>query len=1351
MQEESKFKIKESKEQAGNFFQFTTTRPVAILMVVIGVVVFGWISYKQLPVNLMPDISYPSLTVRTEYTGTAPEEIETTISRPVEQALGVVNNLVSISSISKAGQSDVKLEFTWDTDMNQATADVREKLDQVLLPKEAKRPLILRFDPSLAPILRLGLYGDASLIYLRYLGDEEIKRILETVEGVAAVKVKGGLEEEIRVEPNEQQLTLIGIDIQQIKNRLAQENVNLAGGNLKEGQTEYLVRILNEFKSVDEIGRVVIGNWNGKEIKIMDVAQVKRTFKDREIITRLNGKESVEIEVFKEADANIVTVAQRVKDRVFGSLKQQAFVKKQAEAKKKKPETKKKKIADADKKKKEVKKTGGGRHGGGSDRNRQALLAKEMTNFINHDLPENIELDLLSDQSVFIQNSVDEVKNTAKWGGLLAVIVLFIFLKNWNSTLIVAIAIPISIVATFAPMKIFGVSLNIMSLGGLALGIGMLVDNSIVVLESIARCRQEGDDLIPATVRGVSEVGGAVFASTMTTVAVFFPIVFVEGVAGQIFGNMALTVVFSLFASFGVALFLIPMLSSRESSKFVQGIQSEQMFKNHIFHFSTHEAVDSLLSAENQQSFFSKLLSGLVILLKTGGLVLWKTLKAFGGLLIAVLKQFSIILFVSITPFWGLTKFFINIIKRGTIQFQLIESIAKFSNNPDFWLIKYVQEIWPTFLINKSAPALFEDMRHLKTRFNESAWKGKIAKILFFPVRLLFDLMKFSFQFILELIFRVLHFFFVLVAVFVKGFFIALKLVFSFPVKLLLSAFNWSYGKLEAAYPRILQNALNKPKPVLGGVGALFLFSVFIVGPRLGSELIPEVNQGEFNVEITLPVGTPVEQTDRKIAEIQQYLQNQPGVKRVASISGTDKTANSSSEEGEHTSKLTVTLNRPGDKIVINEAKVSENRSADTQIASVTGMVNSGDTTVNNDITDQKPAESVRYKNAVIVSEEKLVASIRKQMRNYPGIQWKISRPVLFSFKTPVEVEIYGYNLQKLQEISKKLEEDMQSIPGVTDIKSNIQRGNPEVQIVYNRPLLAQFGLNIIEVASIVRNKMRGDVATEFKEQDRRIDILVRLREQDRESIANLRRLIINPGAEKPIPLEAVAEIKVQEGPSEIRRVDQQRTAVVTANITGRSLSEVSEDIFAILQTMEMPNDFTYVLAGQNKEMETSLSSLKLALALAIFLVYIVMASQFESIIHPFIIIFTIPLALIGVILFLFVFNIPLSIVVFLGMIMLAGIVVNNAIVLVDYINKLRERGMEKMQAIIEGGKIRLRPIMMTTATTVLGLLPMALGLGDGAEIRTPMAITVIVGLITSTVLTLVIIPTVYSLVDRKK
>jgi HAE1 family hydrophobic/amphiphilic exporter-1 len=402
--------IKNMNIKAGDFFKFTTTRPVAILMVVIGICVFGYISYQQLPLNLMPDISYPSLTVRTEYAGTAPEEVETTISRPVEQALGVVDNLVSLQSISKAGQSDVILEFTWDTDMNQATADVREKLDQVFLPEEVKRPLILRYDPSLDPIIRLGLFGERSLFYLRYLAEEDIKRKLETIDGVAAVKVKGGLEEEIRVELNEQKLTIIGIDIQQVKNRLAQENINLAGGNLKEGQTEYIVRTLNEFKEVAEINDVVIGNWNGREIKIGDVADVKRTSKEREIITRINGEESVEIEIYKEADANIVNVAKRVSNIIFGTAEQQAFVKRLETQEKEKEE----------KQEKEQKKTQPGDGRGGEE-----FQKKMMTNYIAYNIPDGVDIDKLSDQSIFIENAVNEVKSTAIIGGILAVFLSF--------------------------------------------------------------------------------------------------------------------------------------------------------------------------------------------------------------------------------------------------------------------------------------------------------------------------------------------------------------------------------------------------------------------------------------------------------------------------------------------------------------------------------------------------------------------------------------------------------------------------------------------------------------------------------------------------------------------------------------------------------------------------------------------------------------------------------------------------------------------------------------------------------------------------------------------------------------
>jgi len=546
----------EQKQSTKDFYSFTTTRPVAIFMIVIAVCVFGMVSYDQLALNLMPDISYPSLTVRTEYPGTAPEEVETTISRPIEQELGVVSNLVSISSISKAGFSDIILEFTWDTDMSAAVQDVREKLDQVFLPPETKKPLILRYDPTLDPILRLGLYGEMSLFAQRYIAEEEIKRELETLDGVAAVKVRGGLEEEIRVELNERQLVLLGLNIQEVNQRLAQENINLAGGNLKEGQTEYLVRTLNEFRNENEIENLVIGRRQGVDIRLKDVGTVTRTNKEREVITRVNGKESVEIEIYKEADANIVTVAAAVKDRIFGTAEQQAFVanlkKRAAEPARQNGEAKPAEKKDA--------KDGQGK---GDAAAAQAMLMKRMTNFMAYQLPPNTGIELLSDQSTFIKSAVDEVKGTAIMGGILAIVVLYIFLRRVWNTIIVAIAIPISVIATFGPMFMFDVTMNIMSLGGLALGIGMLVDNSIVVLESIHRLREEGHDIVTACVRGTSIVGGAVLASTLTTVAVFFPIVFVKGIAGQIFGDMALTVVFSLLASLAVALFVVPMLASR--------------------------------------------------------------------------------------------------------------------------------------------------------------------------------------------------------------------------------------------------------------------------------------------------------------------------------------------------------------------------------------------------------------------------------------------------------------------------------------------------------------------------------------------------------------------------------------------------------------------------------------------------------------------------------------------------------------------------------------------------------------------------------------------------------------------
>ncbi len=1161
------------------FFEFTTRRPVAITMIVIGIIVFGWLSYSQLSLNLMPDITYPSLTVRTEFPGAAPEEVETTISRPIEEALGVVTNLVSISSISKAGQSDVILELNWDTDMNQAMSEVREKLDMVFLPEDAEKPIILKYDPSLDPILRLGLTGGPDLFFTRYVAEEQIKRELETLDGVASVKVKGGYEEEIRVELDERKLSLMNLDIQQIRQRLAQENVNLAGGELKEGQTEYIVRTLNEFKNIDEIRDLKLSFASGREVRLRDVAEVYRTYKERQIITRLNGVESVELEVYKEGDANIVEVARRVRDKVLGTPQQQAFVARlKAEAAAKKPPEEK---GAEEKEKKDSKGDWQKRR----EQFQQEMMRKAMTDFIANKLPGQMQIALLTDQSVFIENSIDEVKNTAVLGGILAVVVLFLFLRNLPTTVIVGLAIPISIVATFAPMRLFDVSLNIMSLGGLALGIGMLVDNAIVVIESIFRCREEGDDFVQSVIRGTSEVGGAVTASTLTTIAVFFPMVFVQGIAGQIFGDLALTVVFSLLASLGVALFFIPMLASRKFDTGIFGASQRQRPRDFFLRFHSFP-------------YF-----------RDGLKKLWKSFAA--------------------TPLW--------------------------------------------------------------------------KKIVFAPGYLLgggYFLARFLLHLIFEIMGRVFTLTFLLVGAGVGLGVLLWKKVLSPIAGMFVRGFNLLFNQVQARYSPTLDWALANRVGVLTLSLILFVLTVFVLLPRLGSELIPEVRQGEFTVELTLPIGTPVETTAQIVTPIEQMILQHADVKEVATVAGVDLTRVTDSESGEHTAKITVTV----------DAK------------------NGGPAAV----------------------EDRVLADIRQELNRLSGISYKISRPVLFSFKTPVEVEIKGYNLSELARVSREAVAALSEVPGLTDVKSNLQRGNPEVQIIYDRQRLAFYGLNILNVANIVRNKVLGEVATEFKKDDRRIDIRVKVRDQDKATISRLKQLVVNPGGRVPIPLEAVATIEINEGPSEIRRIDQERAALILANIAGRDLSSVSADVYATLQRLEMPDDFTFEITGQNKEMEVSLGSLQLALLLAIFMVYIVMASQFESFLYPFVILFTVPFGLIGVVLVLFVLNIPLNIMVFLGLIMLAGIVVNNAIVLVDYINQQRRQGYELNEAIKRAGQARLRPILMTTATTVLGLLPMALGLGEGAEIRTPMAITVIAGLVSATVLTLLVIPTVYAIFTPK-
>ena len=1260
-------------------------------MVVLAVCVFGWVSYQRLSLNLMPDISYPTLTVRTEYPGTAPEEVETLLSRPLEQELGIVPHLVNISSISKAGQSDIILEFEWDTDMNAMSQEIREKADRVWLPQDAEKPLLLRYDPSLDPIMRIGLHGPQDLYALRYLAESEIKRELEALAGVAAVKIKGGLEEEIHVALNERQISVMGLDINQINNRLAQNNVNLPGGNLREGQVEYLIRTLNEFATVEEIAELIVARHGDADVYLRDIAEVSRSHKDREIITRVNGRESVEIEIYKEGDANIVAVAERVRHALYGLPQQRAYVERMARERAQGGEEQKRPEAEnaaAKKNKEEQQKELQAKK---EEAARKAMEHLRMTDFIAHRLPPGAKLELLSDQSGFIENSIAEVQINALIGGTMAVLVLFVFLRNVVHTLIVGLTIPVSIMATFAPMYMFDVSLNIMSLGGLALGIGMLVDNSIVVLESIFRCREEGDDLVQATVRGTGEVGTAVFASTLTTITVFFPIVFVEGVAGQIFGDMALTVVFSLLASLGVALFFIPMLASRQIDR--QGGLAAQIGRSDFLRLRALSRARAIFSEPGSR--WRKALPVALSLPYLIGEVLLRVGLA-AATLVAVVFKGAFLLVCELS--WWLIKPIEYFWRERERTFQRWIGAWAAESRIGQWT--FFERVWPGILGFESPRILGEAVQGYWRWVNRSehlVWKALKCSSL--PLAMVYLVaVRFVFGMVLRLVGIVLH-----VALMLVGLVLVLVLfllgLLLLPVFLpLLFAFERGFGLVQQTYPALLGWALRQRLLIIGSALAALLVCWYKLVPELGTELIPQVHQAEFNLDLRLPVGTPLEDTAEIVRQIEGIADEQPQVVRVATTVGTDRAASSSAEEGEHTAQVTI--------------RMQEGSSA--------------------------------------AQETALIRRLRDAVDDIPEIEVEVSHPALFSFKTPIEVEVRGYNLRQLRQASLEAESRMAGLPGLVDVKSSLQAGNPELQISYKRDQLAAYGLSLRNVAELVRHKVQGKVATDFRQDERQIDVLVRLREEDRLGLDELRRLVINPNAPIPIPLSAVADIRVNEGPSEIRRIDQQRAAVVTANIQGVDLGTASGLIHDELGRMDFPLGFDFVISGQNEEMETSLQSLYFALVLAIFLVYVVMASQFESLVHPFVIMFTVPLALIGVVVALYLAQVSLSVVVFIGLIMLAGIVVNNAIVLVDYINTLRRTGLDKTEAIIQAGAVRLRPIAMTTATTVLGLLPMALGLGEGAEIRTPMALTVIAGLVSSTFLTLVVIPTVYSLVDRR-
>lgn len=1121
--------------QGGGLVEFATRRRVTIAMFTVTLMLFGFIALGNLKVNLLPDLSYPTLTVRTEYTGAAPAEIETLVTEPVEEAVGVVKNLRKLKSISRTGQSDVVLEFAWGTNMDQASLEVRDKMEALNLPLEAKAPVLLRFNPSTEPIMRLVISARTDpaneaeavrqLTELRRYADEDLKKKLEPVAGVAAVKVGGGLEDEIQVDIDQQKLAQLNLPIDNVIKRLKEENINISGGRLEEGSQRYLVRTVNQFADLEDIRNLLVTTQssngsaedaamqqmfaiaastgsdaavaaasaaqsassststniaNGVPVRLKDVASARQGYKEREAIIRLGGKEAVELAIYKEGDANTVATAAALRARLE-QMKDQ--------------------------------------------------------------FPGDAQLTTIEDQSRFIEHAISDVKKDAVIGGLLAILIIFLFLRDGWSTFVISLSLPVSIITTFFFMGQLGLSLNVMSLGGLALATGLVVDDSIVVLESIAKARERGLGILQAAIVGTREVSMAVVASTLTTIAVFLPLVFVDGIAGQLFRDQALTVAIAIAISLLVSMTLIPMLSSLKG--------------------------------------------------------------------------------------------------RPPLAF------------PD----EPAQQPWQP------------DSRWLKPVAGSRRGLGALVRWCVYGVA--WAVIR-AWRLLVAVVGPVMR----------KASDVAMK----------------PYAGAERGYLKLLPGALHNPGKVLGLAALAFVATLALV-PTLGADLIPQLSQDRFEMTAKLPAGTPLKQTDALVREVQLAHAKDDSIASLYGVSGSGTRLDASpTESGENIGKLTVVMTGGGD--------------ARTETA----------------ITER----------------------LRETMQHHPGVQVDFARPALFSFSTPLEIELRGQEMATLEQAGQSLAAMLRNNPHYADVKSTVEEGFPEIQIRFDQERAGALGLTTRQIADVVVKKVRGDVATRYSFRDRKIDVLVRAQEGDRASVESIRRLIVNPGSTRPVTLDAVAEVVATNGPSEIHRADQTRVAVISANLRDIDLGGAVREVQDMVAEQPLGAGVGIHIGGQGEELADSARSLLFAFGLAIFLVYLVMASQFESLLHPFVILFTIPLALVGAILALMLTGKPISVVVFIGLILLVGLVTKNAIILIDKVNQLREAGVAKREALVEGARSRLRPIIMTTLCTLFGFLPLAVAMGEGAEVRAPMAITVIGGLLVSTLLTLLVIPVVYDLLDRR-
>lgn len=1050
--------------------EYAIKRRVTTVMVFVGIVFLGCISLLGLPQELFPRINFPQVTVVTDYVNAAPEEIETLITRPLEEAISSVSGLRRIESVSREGKSMITVSFNWSQDIDFAALAVREKIDLVKerLPKESEDPVVLKFDPLSRPILILSLTGRMPPVELKHIAERTLQDNLEKVEGVASVTVTGGLDREISVELDQGKLQASGISILQVIDSIDTANISYPAGSIKKGLYEYLIRTVGEFRSVPEIGFTVIkaiakgksshnefsfiekgaqgpratldtqreegekGIQEKRLILINDLGEVKDTFHERTSISRYNYKENVSLSIQKQATANTVELVDRIK--------------------------------------------------------RELII-------LNDDVESrNASVQIVYDHSSFIKKAIASTRDAAIQGGLLAAVILFLFFRDPLTSLIVATSIPISVLGTFFLLKIQGITLNTMSLGGLALGSGMIVDNSIVVIENIFRLREEGVPKEEASIRGTNEVFWPIVSSTLTTEAVFIPLIlFVPGIAGQLFRDLCWAVVHSLNISFLVSVWLIPM-----AALYIYPKQS----------------------------------------------------------------------------------------KKG------------------------------------------------KTKFEKD----------------------------------------------VQNFFAAQS-----------------------------NNAQNSVMLAVTAIAfALFLVGILIF-KSLDTEVIPKVDQGQFLIKVSLPSGSRIEATDTAVSMIEEQLGHIPEVANVQVEIGSS-----------------------------SSAKAGEVKLETLRISQALMMVSL--------------SEKRKRSSSAVLSE--LRQSLEKADLDKASIEY-ILQENEFSFAAaggkPIVVEVKGYDLDILKSLVEEAEKRLASIPGVTEILDDVGERSPETKIEIDKKKASLYAISARDISLTAKAAIDGAVATKYKEAGREVDVRVKLREQDRKDMSLLRDLLVRSDSlEISVPVKAVAEIKSGFGPSEIKRKDQIRTVTISAAILKTyKEKDVLRRVADEIDKIDVPQNYTVRTLGKAEEVRDAFRRIAFATILALVLNYMIMAAQFESFVQPFIIMLTVPLAIIGVAIALLITGTSVSVISLLGILILAGTVVNNAIVLIDFINQQRIAGIELVEAAIQSSFIRFRPIMMSALTSIVGLIPLALGLGEGAELQAPLAIAVIGGLLSGTFLTLCVIPCVYVLIIR--